>query len=302
MAQSKADPKLPVVEAVQNTVPLTISHQGYLTDGGAAANGTVDLNFGLFTVAAGGSPVWVESHSSVPVTDGVYSVNLGSVSAFTSAVDFNVPLWLQTAVGATVLSPRTALSAAPYALGLKLPFKGAHNGSGGAIQLSGTFGSGYGTSTSGFGGGHFVSSTGIGVEMDDVGTGVDMNARGPGIRIGDAATEDPGDGVWVGNVGSPTSSQSSSTNNGFEVEGSEGSGLYVGHADQYGVRVQSATQNGVRVETSGGSRIPCSERHDRGSARSDERCRRCLRGLRREPDTDRNKPPDKRCRDHGCRG
>lgn len=107
-------------------VPQTVSYQGVLTDvGGAIApDGTYDVTFSLYSAASGGSLLWAEPHTGangVQVVRGGFSVTLGSLSPLT--LGFSAPLWLGIQVGADPeLTPRVALTASPYALGLQLPF------------------------------------------------------------------------------------------------------------------------------------------------------------------------------------
>src|SRR5208282_5309521 len=55
------------------------SYQGRLSDGGAAANGSYDLRFALYSTNSGGSPVGtILTNSSVSVSNGL----------FTTLVDF----------------------------------------------------------------------------------------------------------------------------------------------------------------------------------------------------------------------
>jgi len=102
-------------------VPRTINYQGYLTDSsGQPVNGSVNLSFGLFDTATGGSELWVETHPGVMVTNGDYSVVLGSVDPVGNplTLPFDVPYWLGMSVNAgPEKMPRMALASVPYALG-----------------------------------------------------------------------------------------------------------------------------------------------------------------------------------------
>lgn len=102
-------------------VPNTMSYQGLLTDGAGAPvpDGTYDLTFKLYFFATGPGWQWQETQSAVPVTGGVFSVQLGSVNPLTLA--FDRPLFLGVSIGTDPeLSPRTPLSSSPYALGVRL--------------------------------------------------------------------------------------------------------------------------------------------------------------------------------------
>ncbi len=100
--------------------PNVVNYQGYLTDAaGQPISGTVTLEFGLYASDVGGIAQWQETHTGVQVTDGFFTVLLGSLNPLTAA-DFSDPTrYLQTAVdtggGLTVL-PRQRLAAVPYAL------------------------------------------------------------------------------------------------------------------------------------------------------------------------------------------
>ncbi len=96
------------------------THQGRLTDNGAAANGLYDLQFALFDALSGGAQQGATiTRDDVPVTNGVFTVQLDF-----GATPFNgAARWLQISVrnGAstgvfTLLNPRQPLSATPYAL------------------------------------------------------------------------------------------------------------------------------------------------------------------------------------------
>ncbi|MCP4540825.1 MAG: hypothetical protein GY832_27115, partial [Chloroflexi bacterium] len=58
----------------------TINYQGRLADnGGTPLDGTYGMSFALWDAATGGSIVWgPEAHPAVPVSEGLFSVGLGS--------------------------------------------------------------------------------------------------------------------------------------------------------------------------------------------------------------------------------
>ncbi|MCA9359266.1 hypothetical protein KC926_03615, partial [Candidatus Kaiserbacteria bacterium] len=116
-----------VPEVVAQPAP-TINYQGKLTDasGVAVANGTYNIRFWLLqsTSQATTSAIWTESLTGadqVQVTNGLFSVMLGSTSPLTS-VDFNQPLFLGVEIGGTgaaawdgEMSPRKPLGTVPAA-------------------------------------------------------------------------------------------------------------------------------------------------------------------------------------------
>jgi hypothetical protein len=76
------------------------------------------MEFKLYTVASGGAAIWTETRSGaneVQVTDGLFSVMLGSVTALTG-VDFDQTLYLGVNIeGDGEMSPRKILGAVPAA-------------------------------------------------------------------------------------------------------------------------------------------------------------------------------------------
>ena len=97
--------------------------------------------------------------------------------------------------------------------------------------------------------GTFIGSAPYGFRVQSSLTGLEVNSA-------------TGRGVFVGSVGSPDSTQTSSSKNGFQVDGAEGNGLYVGHADDNGVNVSSAGVYGINIEQSGSTGIQI---HNAGS-------------------------------------
>jgi hypothetical protein len=98
------------------------TYQGRLDDGGSAANGTYDFEFKLYDAASGGSQLGSTiTKGDVTVTDGLFTVELG----FGSGVFTGDARWLEIGVRAgsstgayATLTPRQALTPAPYALAL----------------------------------------------------------------------------------------------------------------------------------------------------------------------------------------
>ena len=110
---------LPVLRAtdIDAQAPDSVSFQGMLTDtGGSPLDTTVSMTFKLYK---GVTAVWTETQPSVVVTDGIFSVLLGSVTPL-DTVAFNQPIEIGIKVGADPeISPKPPLSAAPYALARK---------------------------------------------------------------------------------------------------------------------------------------------------------------------------------------
>jgi hypothetical protein len=63
-------------------VPQVMTYSGYLkTSGGVAVTAPTNLSFRLYTAASGGTPVWTETLSATPSSDGWFSVVLGTTAA-----------------------------------------------------------------------------------------------------------------------------------------------------------------------------------------------------------------------------
>ncbi|MFA9262835.1 MAG: beta strand repeat-containing protein, partial [Undibacterium sp.] len=117
-----------IVQRVQAATGINqqISFQGKVvnTNGTNVANGNYDFVFKLYTVSSAGSPVWTETRTSgdqVTVTDGIFQVNLGSVTALPGSIDFNTDnIYLGIEFnGDGEMSPRVRFTAAPYAFNAK---------------------------------------------------------------------------------------------------------------------------------------------------------------------------------------
>ena len=109
--------------------PGIITYQGSLTtpDGDPQASGSYDMEFKLWGAASGGTMHWMELHSganAVVVMNGVFSVNLGSITPFPADLFSQIPdLWLEVAAdidgwgfsAEEVYSPRIQFTTTPYA-------------------------------------------------------------------------------------------------------------------------------------------------------------------------------------------
>jgi hypothetical protein len=124
----------PAAPAAAPDVPDQVSYQGILLDtAGEPRSGTVDLTLRIFDALAGGTLIYKQVFTTVPLTDGVFSVRLGPQGAATDApVD---PLttslsealagdpgpasplrFLEVTVGSEGALLRSQILSAPYAL------------------------------------------------------------------------------------------------------------------------------------------------------------------------------------------
>lgn len=116
------------VDTVESaTPPSVITYQGKLLNSGVAVNATTSMKFFIYDDPVGGTlkytaggTIGSPSDISVPVSDGIFSVNLGAAGTnnITSTIFAdNSALYLQVIVAGTIsLGPRKQLNASPYAL------------------------------------------------------------------------------------------------------------------------------------------------------------------------------------------
>lgn len=111
---------VPLAAAIAHAQTTAITYQGHLTSGGATANGNYDLRFTLHDSATLGSQIGgTVTLAPVAVSNGLFTATLD----FGSSAFDGSPRWLQIGVRVfgdanphTVLSPRQAVTSAPYAL------------------------------------------------------------------------------------------------------------------------------------------------------------------------------------------
>lgn len=113
------------VAAAQSTTEM-IAYQGRISDSGGATlgEGFATMSFALYAAPVGGTPLWSETQSDVPVVGGLFTVALGSQTPFDAALFANHPsLWLEIAVDVAgdgldpgdVYAPRTPMNSVPTA-------------------------------------------------------------------------------------------------------------------------------------------------------------------------------------------
>lgn len=109
----------------------SFTYQGQLSQSGTPVEGPVTLRFSLWDAAGSGAPPSggamvgaMQTVANVPVTAGLFSVALNGGDQFGAQAFNGEARWLQVEVcndstcsSATVLGPRQAVTAAPYALG-----------------------------------------------------------------------------------------------------------------------------------------------------------------------------------------
>jgi hypothetical protein len=105
--------------AASSPVSTSFTYQGQLKDSGGPVNDDCEMAFRLYDQAMGGGQVGPAITATVPISDGLFTVNLDFGAFF-----IGTARWLGIAVqcpgdaGFTTLSPRQALTPASYALAL----------------------------------------------------------------------------------------------------------------------------------------------------------------------------------------
>jgi hypothetical protein len=102
-------------------VPTTISYQGVLctNEGMLVPDGNYNLAFGLYTSESGGSAIWTETHYNIEVTQGRFSLMLGSVNTTLGSYSFAEPYWLGISVNGGLELPRIQMNSSAYSLNAK---------------------------------------------------------------------------------------------------------------------------------------------------------------------------------------
>ncbi|MBU0494700.1 MAG: hypothetical protein KKA73_28865 [Chloroflexi bacterium] len=110
------------VPAATSTSTRTISYQGRLADsGGNPLTGKYNLEFRIYDVPTGGTPLWTEmwtGANSVDVSDGLFNVMLGSIdNTLASAIEGHDELYLGITVGTdSEVMPRVQLGSVPFSM------------------------------------------------------------------------------------------------------------------------------------------------------------------------------------------
>ncbi|MBI3098035.1 MAG: hypothetical protein HYY93_07305 [Planctomycetes bacterium] len=102
----------------QATSRQLLNLQGRLTDNsGSCLTGTYSFTLGIFSVSSGGVALYSDTQATVPVTSGIYNIELGAgTGGAIPASVFNDPdLYIEIAINGETLTPRTHLTSAAFA-------------------------------------------------------------------------------------------------------------------------------------------------------------------------------------------
>lgn len=229
------------------TLGSGFTYQGTFADAGVPANGNYDFEFALYSVGSGGSALQTVTQPNVAVSGGL----INTLIDFGAATFDGQVKWVEVHVrpagsvdAYTVLSPRQALTAVPYALGLPMPFqRTVSTGAQPAFQITnadgGTAIEGVLPIESGFSAIRGRAGDGTGVE-GDAGRGIGVN----GVAIY------PG-GTGVRGQGGPRDSEGNGGGDGVRGLGEVGvhgvGGNYGGYFQGYVGGLFQGTFNGLTV-------------------------------------------------------
>lgn len=104
--------------AASAAVPPMISYQGKLMQpsGAPVPDGTYSMQFAIYDVPAGGTPLWSETNPSVQLKDGLFSVLLGSVINLPANVFDNPNRFFGVKVGSDPeMTPRQQVASSAFA-------------------------------------------------------------------------------------------------------------------------------------------------------------------------------------------
>ncbi len=96
-------------------VPNLITYQGLLNDqNGVPVTGSVAFVFSIYTSSTGGTALWTESQT-IAVSNGIFTAQLGSVTALPTSVFGTDVLYLGIKVGADAeMTPRQRITSSAY--------------------------------------------------------------------------------------------------------------------------------------------------------------------------------------------
>ena len=106
-----------LVSTLLAQAPDVMTYQGRLASEGSNVTGLHSMTFHIYDAATNGNLLWSEIHGAVQVTDGIFSVDLGTVTTLSGlAFDADYFLTFQVDSGSE-LAPRLQLSPTAFAFG-----------------------------------------------------------------------------------------------------------------------------------------------------------------------------------------
>lgn len=122
----------PQATAAVGSVPGGVNYQGRLDDNGFPVTGSREMTFRVYDALSGGTLLWNSGAQTISFDRGLFSATL---SVSTQSLSGGGARYLEVEVAGTVLSPREAFNAVPYALVAKT-VEGSLDISGGGLSIS----------------------------------------------------------------------------------------------------------------------------------------------------------------------
>jgi microcystin-dependent protein len=117
------------IPTYQESLPDTLNYQGTLHQAdGTPMAGPVTVEIAVYDQAAGGTPLWTETHQQVPLFEGVFNVVLGETSpGLAKIIGEHADLWIGVRVsGGEEYSPRQRITAVPFAFSAQAAVDALH--------------------------------------------------------------------------------------------------------------------------------------------------------------------------------
>jgi hypothetical protein len=231
--------------SVITSIPHLINYQGMLTDNsGNPLTGNFDIIFKIYNDASAGTMRWQETQSGVTVTNGLFSVILGSVTPIDIA--FDEVYWLDITVGGEHMPSRLKFTSVGYAYRAQKADTAAYAIGVPQADLDARYVNVNGPdSIRGISASYMLRiknyGTGDGIQIftpqSGSGDGIAIDSAGDnGIEI----TDTKNNGVWFDGI----------HRNGLELRTIDGTGMYVYRAGSYGVQIAKSGANAIRIDTS----------------------------------------------------
>jgi hypothetical protein len=106
----------------QTPLGTGFTYQGQLKQNGQPFNGSVNLVFKLFDAASGGNLLGTQTLNGVDVSAGLFTALLDANGEFGASAFNGQSRWLEVSANDTLLAPRQALTATPYATFSSMPW------------------------------------------------------------------------------------------------------------------------------------------------------------------------------------
>ena len=138
----------PIPQAALGAAPSAaletgFTYQGQLEHNGTPVSGDYDFQFILYDALVGGSQVGPIITATVPITEGLFTVDLDFGAVFNGiALYLDIGVTVSGGGTYTPLVPRQALTAVPYAQGLVFPFSASPSTGSDAFSINNTGGGG----------------------------------------------------------------------------------------------------------------------------------------------------------------